>query len=71
VPVLTGEGDFPIGEIRAVLDAINYKRFPLVRMGEEVASGHRSPEIAIPHFANWFRSQWEQLPAAHNSGADR
>jgi sugar phosphate isomerase/epimerase len=71
VPVLTGDGDFPIGETRAVLDAINYNGFLSYEWEKKWHPEIAPPEIAIPHFANWFRSQWEQLPAAHNSGADR
>jgi sugar phosphate isomerase/epimerase len=70
-PVLTGDGDFPLNEIRNVIDVTNYSGFLSFEWEKKWHPKIEPSEIAIPHFANWFRTQWQQLPAAHNHGADR
>ena len=67
-PALTGEGQFPIAEIRAVLDAISYNGFLSFEWEKKWHPEIEAPEIAIPHFANWFRGEWDQLPGDQNSG---
>ena len=71
LPVLTGEGQFPIAEIRAVLDAISYNGFVSFEWEKKWHPEIESPEIAIPHFANWFRGEWENLPFNHVAGVRR
>jgi len=54
-PVLTGDGDFPLPEVRAALGQLAYDRFVSFEWEKkwhpEIADG----EIALPHFARWFR----------------
>jgi sugar phosphate isomerase/epimerase len=71
LPVLTGEGQFPIAEIRAVLDAISYNAFLSFEWEKKWHPEIESPERAIPHFANWFRGAWENLPFNHVAGVRR
>ena len=71
LPVLTGEGQFPIAEIRAVLDAISYNAFVSFEWEKKWHPEIESPETAIPHFANWFRGEWENLPFNHVAGVRR
>ena len=71
LPVLTGEGQFPIAEIRAVLDAISYNAFVSFEWEKKWHPEIESPERAIPHFANWFRGEWENLPFNHVAGVRR
>jgi len=68
IPALTGEGQFPMAEIRAVLDTINYDGFLSFEWEKKWHPEIEAPEIAIPHFANWLRGEWEQLPVDQNSG---
>jgi len=71
IPALTGEGQFPLAEIRQVLETIHYNGFLSFEWEKKWHPEIEPPEIAIPHFANWFRTQWQRPSAAHNSGADR
>lgn len=68
IPALIGEGQFPITEIRAVLDAISYNGFLSFEWEKKWHPEIEAPETAIPHFANRFRGEWEQLPVDQNSG---
>jgi sugar phosphate isomerase/epimerase len=68
-PAMTGEGEFPIPEIRQALVAINYDDFLSFEWEKKWHPEIESPEIAIPHFANWFKSVWEHLPV--DSGVRR
>jgi sugar phosphate isomerase/epimerase len=70
-PVLTGKGQFPISEIRQVLETIHYDNFLSFEWEKKWHPEIEAPEIAIPHFANWFRSEWESLPFNHAAGVRR
>lgn len=57
-PALTGEGDFPLAEVRSALRQLDY---PLFVSFEWEKKWH--PEIAdagtaLPHFTRWFRENW-------------
>jgi len=62
-PVLTADGEFPIAEIRAVLDKLNYSGFLSFEWEKKWHPTIAAPEIAVPHFAEWFRHNWEDLAA--------
>jgi sugar phosphate isomerase/epimerase len=54
-PVLTGEGKFPLREIVAELSRLNYDGFYSFEWEKKWLPKLAEPEIAIPHFAQWFR----------------
>ena len=65
-PVLTGEGTMPVNEIRAVTDKIGYSGFLSFEWEKKWHPSIETAELAVPHFANWFRSQWSVLGPSHN-----
>jgi sugar phosphate isomerase/epimerase len=70
-PVLTGEGQFPLAEIRSALETMNYDGFLSFEWEKKWHPEIELPEIAIPHFANWFRGEWENLPFKLTAGVRR
>ena len=54
-PVLSGEGQFPLGEIVAELERQDYDRFVSFEWEKKWHPHLAEPEISIPHFARWFR----------------
>lgn len=62
-PALTGEGNFPLGEIVTVMNKIKYHGFVSFEWEKKWHPEIEPPEVAIPHFAEWFRNNWEQLTA--------
>ena len=70
-PALTGEGQFPVAEIRQVLETIHYNGFLSFEWEKKWHPKIESPETAIPHFANWFRGEWERFPLDHTVGVRR
>jgi sugar phosphate isomerase/epimerase len=54
-PALTGSGQFPLREIVARLKAVDYERFVSFEWEKKWRPELSEPEIAIPHFAQWFR----------------
>jgi sugar phosphate isomerase/epimerase len=54
-PALTGSGKFPLREILAKLKAIGYKRVVSFEWEKKWRPELAEPEVAIPHFAQWFR----------------
>jgi sugar phosphate isomerase/epimerase len=65
-PVLTGEGEFPLAEIRCIVDRIEYRGFLSFEWEKKWHPEIEPPEIAIPHFSNWFRLEWEKLAPLHD-----
>jgi len=65
-PVLTGEGTLPLSEIRTVLETIGYSGFLSFEWEKKWHPSIEVAEIAVPHFANWFRSHWSALGPAHS-----
>lgn len=66
-PVLTGEGEFPLAEVRGVIDSMGYTGFLSFEWEKKWHPEIEPPEIAVPHFANWFRSEWDNLTTAQGS----
>jgi sugar phosphate isomerase/epimerase len=54
-PVLTGEGTFPVREIVAQLKELQYEGFLSFEWEKKWRPALAEPEVAIPHFAQWFR----------------
>jgi sugar phosphate isomerase/epimerase len=53
--VLTGEGDFPLLEVRDALYQIGYKGFASFEWEKKWHPEIPDATIALPHFARWFR----------------
>lgn len=53
--VLTGEGDFPFEELKRALERLRYDRFISFEWEKKWHPEIADPEIALPHFARWFR----------------
>jgi sugar phosphate isomerase/epimerase len=56
--VLTGEGDFPLLELKATLQNLNYDRFVSFEWEKKWHPEIADAEIALPHFARWFRKNY-------------
>jgi sugar phosphate isomerase/epimerase len=54
-PALTGEGEFPLHEVIAALRAVKYERFLSFEWEKKWHPEILEAEIAVPHFAQWFR----------------
>jgi sugar phosphate isomerase/epimerase len=57
-PVLNGEGTFPLGELRAALNAINYNGFLSYEWEKKWHPNIPDASIALPHFGRWMRENW-------------
>jgi sugar phosphate isomerase/epimerase len=64
IPVLTGDGALPLTEVRTVLETIGYAGFLSFEWEKKWHPSIEAAETAVPHFANWFRSQWSALGSA-------
>lgn len=53
--VLSGEGEFPLHELKSALDQLLYDRFLSFEWEKKWHPSIADPEIALPHFARWFR----------------
>jgi sugar phosphate isomerase/epimerase len=69
IPVLTGEGEFPLAEVHVAMKAMNYVGFLSFEWEKKWHPEIEPPEIALPHFAEWFRDRWQNLDDAAVSGA--
>lgn len=56
--VPTGEGDFPLLELKASLEGLRYDRFVSFEWEKKWHPEIADAEIALPHFARWFRKNW-------------
>jgi sugar phosphate isomerase/epimerase len=54
-PVLPGDGDFPLQELLGALPKLNYHRFVSFEWEKKWHPEIEDPEIALPHFVDWFR----------------
>ena len=54
-PVLTGEGNFPLDEVRTALCQLGYDRFVSFEWEKKWHPEIPDAGIALPHFAHWFR----------------
>jgi sugar phosphate isomerase/epimerase len=68
-PVLTGEGSMPLNEIRSVTQKIGYSGFLSFEWEKKWHPSIEAAEIAVPHFANWFRTHWSVLGPEHKLDA--
>jgi len=66
-PVLTGEGEFPLIEVREVTDSINYTGFLSFEWEKKWHPEIEPPEVAIPLFSEWFESRWRNLDSNGSS----
>jgi sugar phosphate isomerase/epimerase len=54
-PVLTGTGTFPLGQVLDLLDAAGFAGHVSFEWEKRWHPQLEEPEIALPHFARWFR----------------
>jgi sugar phosphate isomerase/epimerase len=59
IPVLTGAGEFPLNDLGRVLSEIGYCGWLSFEWEKKWHPLIEEPEIAIPHFAQWLRSNWQ------------
>ena len=57
-PALTGNGDFPLLEVRSALRQLNYDRFVSFEWEKKWHPEIEDPSIALPHFTRWLRENW-------------
>jgi len=69
IPVLTGGGEFPLAEVCVAVKTINYAGFLSFEWEKKWHPEIEPPEIALPHFAKWFREQWQFLDGTPALGA--
>ena len=58
-PALTGDGDFPLPEVRSVLCQLDYQLFASFEWEKKWHPEIADAKIALPHFTRWFRESWE------------
>lgn len=58
--VLTGEGQFPFGELAMSLRALKYERFVSFEWEKKWHPEIEDAETSLPHFVKWFRQSWER-----------
>lgn len=56
--VLTGEGEFPFRELMIALDRLRYSGYVSFEWEKKWHPEIAGPEIALPHFARWFRENF-------------
>jgi sugar phosphate isomerase/epimerase len=56
--VLTGEGVFPLLELNAVLQDLQYDRFLSFEWEKRWHPEIADADVALPHFARWFRKNY-------------
>jgi sugar phosphate isomerase/epimerase len=54
-PVLTGDGDFPLHEVRTALQQLGYDRFVSFEWERKWHPDIADAIVALPHFTRWFR----------------
>ena len=57
-PALTGEGNFPLPELRSALRQLDYDRFASFEWEKKWHPEIADANIALPHFTRWFRENW-------------
>lgn len=57
--VLTGEGDFPLAEVRCSLSEIGFTGFVSLEWEKKWHPEIADASVALPHFAHWFRENWQ------------
>jgi sugar phosphate isomerase/epimerase len=56
--VLPGEGDFPLLELKAALQDLQYDRFVSFEWEKKWHPEIADADVALPHFARWFRTNY-------------
>ncbi len=56
--VLTGEGEFPLAELKRALRDLHYDGFISFEWEKRWHPEIEEPEVALPHFVKWFREGW-------------
>jgi sugar phosphate isomerase/epimerase len=56
--VLTGEGVFPLPQLKTALHDLQYDRFLSFEWEKKWHPELTDPEVALPHFARWFRKNY-------------
>jgi len=56
--VLTGDGDFPLHDLKRALRQLHYDRFLSFEWEKKWHPELTDAAIALPHFANWFRTNY-------------
>lgn len=59
LPVLTGEGDFPVLDVPLALQQQKYDRFISFEWEKKWSPQIADAEIAVPQFAQWWRKYWQ------------
>ena len=59
-PVLNGEGTFPLSELNDSLQRMTYQGFVSYECEKKWHPEIPGAEIALPHFAKWFRNNWSK-----------
>ena len=57
-PVLTGEGTFPLAELKLSLEQINFQGFVSFEWEKKWHPQIPDAGIALPHFSRWYRENW-------------
>jgi sugar phosphate isomerase/epimerase len=70
-PVLTGQGQFPLAELKSALQQMKYEGFLSFEWEKKWYPAIEDPKTAIPHFANWFRSEWQEIETEKISSGSR
>jgi sugar phosphate isomerase/epimerase len=55
---LTGDGNFPLMEVRTALQQLNYSGFVSFEWEKKWHPEIPDANLALPHFARWFRENW-------------
>jgi sugar phosphate isomerase/epimerase len=71
IPVLAGEGLFPLAEVRQVTTQLQYNGFISFEWEKKWHPEIEPAEKAIPHFSEWFRREWEKLSATKENQTGR
>lgn len=58
-PALTGDGDFPLPEVRSALCQLDYQLFASFEWEKKWHPEIADAKIALPHFTRWFRENWK------------
>ena len=58
-PVLTGEGNFSLSDVRAAVCQLEFSGFVSFEWEKQWHPEIPDASIALPHFAQWFRENWE------------
>lgn len=58
-PVLTGDGNFPLPEVRTALQQLRFDRFVSFEWEKKWHPEIADANVALPHFRRWFRENFE------------